>query len=514
MPSDFFKILDFNLENFVDAISNDECPPSFVKGMEKVKYLYDYLSHRGIASQKIIVENEYVDGDYLDDFSNYYVKCFYPYQRLCKRLHFFSERFSEEDFLSFILNAGNKENIKRFQDAYNGYIIARPLPQAIIGRTALVPYRFNKEVERYYTCVKDCKANLFGIDLKIKSLEFQEQDTVMSACSTVALWCCLHKTAELFHTPVPTPAMITWQASQIINVDRSVPTQGLILTQMNKAIVSNGLVAEIKELTPDLPLLPLLYGYLKAELPVILGVDIKDVGLHAITLVGYSLDKQEPKSPYVPDEGIPFIGNRISKLYAHDDQIGPFSRLERKYTRNKKRVITFTSSWKDPKDKLAIITPTVVIVPVYHKIRITYLDVHRWLVQFNLLPIEDKRLAKVLDPTNLGWDLYLTTTNLLKKYQLKHPHQDAEELKKILLISHPRYIWHAILWKGETRLLELFADSTDIPESFPFYYIVWHDPEVKKEILKALDNLESEEILNEILSPKFIEFLRFGPKKK
>ena len=73
----------------------------------------------------------------------------------------------------------------------------------------------------------------------------------------------------------------------------------------------------------------LIYGYLKMGLPVILGVSIDGRGRHAITLTGYSLQKTTALKQEVAGSKncIPMIGLRIDEFYAHDDQIGPFSRL-------------------------------------------------------------------------------------------------------------------------------------------------------------------------------------------
>lgn len=36
-----------------------------------------------LKAATIVVENEYVDHDYLEDFAAYYVRCFPPYERFC-----------------------------------------------------------------------------------------------------------------------------------------------------------------------------------------------------------------------------------------------------------------------------------------------------------------------------------------------------------------------------------------------------------------------------------------------
>ena len=56
----------------------------------KIKpYLARYL--HALGAKTAVIENNYVDHDYLDDYSNYYAKCFDAPPRLCARVHFFSD---------------------------------------------------------------------------------------------------------------------------------------------------------------------------------------------------------------------------------------------------------------------------------------------------------------------------------------------------------------------------------------------------------------------------------------
>src|SRR5690348_17141782 len=59
-----------------------------------------------IGAQTIVAENRYVDGDFLDDFAEYYVRCFESYDRTCVRLHIFDIPFTEEEFTEFLRGMG------------------------------------------------------------------------------------------------------------------------------------------------------------------------------------------------------------------------------------------------------------------------------------------------------------------------------------------------------------------------------------------------------------------------
>ena len=68
--------------------------------------------------------------------------------------------------------------------SYRGFLIVRPLPRSIIGRTCLVNYDKDGGRRHFPTGIP-CEANLFGLPLSITTVPFQEQDTVTAACARV-----------------------------------------------------------------------------------------------------------------------------------------------------------------------------------------------------------------------------------------------------------------------------------------------------------------------------------------
>ena len=196
-PSQPFTIQEFSAGHLYQALSNEYCAADEVAQQERAQYLFGYL--RTLNALTIVTEYEYTDHDYLDDYATYYARCFRSYERRCKRLHFFAAPLSQETFLAALTGNSLSAEEVQLQEVYLGFIVARPLPDAIVGRTILTPPP-NNNGGRHYTCTLDYAANLFGLELKVRSLAFQEQDTVLAACATVALWCCFNKTRELFGT--------------------------------------------------------------------------------------------------------------------------------------------------------------------------------------------------------------------------------------------------------------------------------------------------------------------------
>jgi len=488
MPLPLFVIRKFSRRSLCAALSNEHASDREISTRGIVKYLCGYLNDLKCLS--LVIEPDYTDRDFLDDFAEYYVRCYPPYKRHCKRIHFFKTQISRKLFLRAIRAEPGSEKEKYLTENYLGFAVARPLPQAIIGRTVLKTYESDRG-RRHYTCLKSYSANLFGVKCQVNSLAFQEQDTVVAACATVALWSSFQKTAELFGTPTPTPAEITKAANQAIHLGRPIPSHGLLALQMCRAIRQFGFEPELIDVRDeryrDVSLVSLLYGYLRMGLPVILGVDIERHGRHAITLTGFSLRPDRPLDSDVRNGKAPnsqgarprrpsigLIGSRIDRLFGHDDQIGPFARLEVYPTSGSDPhhwPLYFESDWRIPQTrKKSRLDPVLAIVPVYHKIRLNFVEVLLWITA--LRPALEYLLSKIQEPSE--WDIHLNRSNDLKGFLKGSGLPNTRLLDSLLLEPHPRFVWRAVLSLRGIKLVELWFDATGFGRSFPLHKAIWH----------------------------------------
>ena len=503
-----FQIVDFSDEALYAALSNDRRAVSQVSTSRQVKYLAQYLkSEDGIKAKTIIVEYNYTDGDYLDDVAAYYVRCFSKYERRCKRIHFFDSAIDEAHFLQLVSGESSDEELSSFQDSYIGFIVARPLPEAVIGRTVLRTYEPDNG-RRNYKATRDYTANLFGIPLTIrKSLAYQEQDTVLAACATVALWSSFQKTAELFGNPAPRPATITTNANQFAGESRPFPSRGLQVQQIITAIRAVGLEPEIVQMGPYVPLASLLRAYLKFGLPVILGIDVEDEGLHAVALTGYSLDNSKAINKESKN-AVPMKGLSISKFYAHDDQVGPFARMwvmENSAPKNGEGSVFFEGWTCTDSGKKKRLTPKVVIVPTYDKIRVTFLNVHKWVALLH--QIAD---SVVFPSDELEWDIHLIGNNEIKA--AAKTDFDFEVRKTLLLAQHPRFIWRTRLFVKGLAVMDLLADATDLERSMPIYGVVKTD-KASSALFDVLCEPGLRDPITQLLTEPFFELLVLAKDK-
>ncbi|MCX6343624.1 MAG: hypothetical protein NT018_00955 [Armatimonadetes bacterium] len=472
-------------------------------------YFYEYFGSSGVNAKTILVEHNYIDRDFLEDYSSYYVRCFFDYNSICTRLHFFDEFFTRDNFTKLLRGCRGKRFVEKLRNAYLGFIVVKPLPETIIGRTCLKTYLPDND-RRHFPITRPYKANIFGVKLEIAdTLAFQEQDSVAAACATSALWSTFQGTGRQFQHAIPSPVEITKAAHARFPLDeRELPNFGLRKEQMAHAISSVGLqplhVKINDTISNEYCLQSTIYGYLKGGIPVPLIVMLYDHsaqtkrGLHAVAVTGYSLGKTSPDSYGQSD----FLlrASRIDKLYAHDDGVGPFARMEidtimvnlidpdtgsvmidqstgyplqTDYPRLK-------TSWRNQCGKIGdtYAKPEYLLIPLYHKIRIPYRTAMNVVIgfdEFMKLPIVAQSL-KLFDV--IEWDIYLTEVNKLKREILESPVLSGDYKKAVLLECMPKYVWRATAEMDGKRVLDLILDATDIEQGPLMVRAIEYDPNI------------------------------------
>ncbi|MCK4404241.1 MAG: hypothetical protein KAW02_04050 [candidate division Zixibacteria bacterium] len=499
-----YQVLKFNLQNLRNSFSNQHIPRENLNQFSKLNYLHRYL--RELRCATMVIEHDYVDGDYLDDYTQYYAKCFKPYERFCRRLHFFSAEFNRKQFTSLIEKKIPNNEEERFVKNYLGFAVAKPLPEAIIGRTVLKTYPLDGG-RRNFHGIREYQVNLYGIKFKIDSLAFHEQDTVVGACATSALWSAFQKTCHLFGKEAPTPATITQLGTRHILSSRALPSHGLSVEQICEAVRAVGLEPEVYKVNPSVPVVSLIYAYLRAGLPAILAINVQQRGLHGVTVLGYSIEEGSVRETEVLSgyRMPPLMGLRISKLYAHDDQIGPFARMII-HPGAEQYPVRFKGTWSTLHGQDAWLDPVYVIVPVYHKIRIKFLEVLKWphrLTQF----FQFLGLTSTSGPLRLRWDIFLSTVNELKN-SLRVLMPNSQLLKCINVRSHPRFIWRVRAYHETVPLFEMLVDATDIARSF-FPYLVWFEHLGMRNVIRSqVGRRDWDEAVTRYLSSKFVKLFR------
>jgi hypothetical protein len=278
-----------------------------------------------------------VDRHYLEEYTAYYARSLTPPPAHAARLHIFSDGMGPDEFKAHLIRAasGEQDAVEAaVNERYLGYVTVRPIPSAPIGRTVLSHYGI--EVDRRYDPASTVHiARLCGLALEVPSLPFQQQDQAVGACATTAAWAALSRAARATGSRAPTPYAVTAAATRHVVNDRDLPAVGgLELAQMTTAIRELGFTPYVvKAWRRDsyAEFVFTLKTYLRSGIPAVLylGEEGK-AAYHAVTVAGYKCSAGQPlqiRGPKALEHDV-LITQGLTRLYVHDDCIGPYVKMQ------------------------------------------------------------------------------------------------------------------------------------------------------------------------------------------
>jgi hypothetical protein len=459
------QVLTYSASNLAESLKNKYTSVEVILKKNHYSYLKNYFGHSDINARTIVIEEKYISKDFLHDYAAYYSLCFEEYPKFCKRVHFFNIEFSESDLKEKITQT-NLDN-SEFWKSYLGFIVVKPIPVTILGFTVLKTFSHNEGFNaRNFWGIRDYSIHIFGNNISLKSLAFQEQDSVLAACATTAIWSMLNKASIDFHTILKSPSQITQDASDVsYDGSRLFPNKGLDLLQICQAIFNSGLVSEVKQADIQIMnstrgstrryisnsyLKKILNAYSTIGIPIILVIDVPNensYGLHAITVSGFSMINP---TIGLPQNEISWMSDNLTKFYAHDDQWGPFARIE--FNGLGELITPWTSASTKPT------YTTNIIVPLYPKIRISYEDIEVIVIGLDTI---FSLLFKDQIKFDLTWDIKVDFSENFKS-MIKGSNLGNIEKLKILTKSLPKYLWIVKCYIGENIILILTFDATDV----------------------------------------------------
>ena len=456
------QVLD-NVESFASFLF--ECKPKGISAFDLsqrnvIKHLFDRL--KSFDAKTIVVERDYIDHDFLDDYALYYSRCFEDYERHCVRLHFFDKCYNEDGILDAIENA-DLGTAAVFRSSYIGFVVVRPLPKTIIGRTCLSVRKCCRR-EQFFLAVRKLEPFFFGMRMQIECQPFQEQDTGVAACATSAIWSALNITASLFSHASCTPAHITLLAkSHGHSLYRTFPNhEGLSANEMVHAMRSAGLEVVtvpagmgLRDSLRKNALLGNVYAYVSAGIPVVLvgrlvprnGIPI---GMHAVTVVGYEVSDTSQNEDGSNERRQSAWD--IVELYVNDDQMGPYVSMQVSPPVSK---YDLTTSWTTKDGKQIDFRLEYLLIPIYDKIRVTYEDVWDVLYPFEIT------LRKYLPKVDIKWQIRLVKGNEFKESVRESAVYNKKLKQEVLYENLPKYIWKITAFISGKENVIFAVDATD-----------------------------------------------------
>ena len=440
------------------------------------QYLINYLG--GLGAKSILIEPNYFDRDYLAEFSAFYSTSAYGYKNICQRIHFFSNGTINRELFEKA-TGDDRDSIKTLNGGYLGFCVLRPI-QACFGKTVLKWYP-NKDqnsqriiVKRNYTC------HVAGVELSIEGLAWQQQDTGVGACATIALWSALQSSAfDDFHS-IPTTAEITKLANKTASLGaRTFPSEGLRDFQLYEAIkelklspmVQHGNVLKNPCFTKE-RLMSSIASYIRSGFPVIilgdLMIDSEKQGSHAICCVGFrNLSLPAPSQPVILEDSL----NEI--LYIHDDNIGPNARF--KITEEDQFSILHPEAPNYNADKQKTkyrIIPRTLVVATHNDIRTSPKQLYS--TGFYFISVLYQILSKILNIRMDDFHLSLSTRFIKLTDYIHGELGRLLKSNKSSLSKHRLYLWEKVrpmsahiglvrigLARSSIPLLDVLYDTTD-----------------------------------------------------
>ena len=135
-----------SVNSIVFPFSSQDLKPYF-KDSERGKYLLKYFDD--LKAKTCILEEKYIDKDYMIDYQKFYSRSFELIERFTTRIHFFDKRFSDVQFENGLNGKGEilKSYLEQLKKSYLGCVVVKPemiKDHPLIGRTLLKTYPFKE----------------------------------------------------------------------------------------------------------------------------------------------------------------------------------------------------------------------------------------------------------------------------------------------------------------------------------------------------------------------------------
>jgi hypothetical protein len=223
---------------------------------------------------RALIEWDYIDTDYRDEFAHFYAQTFRALPDRCERVHFWDGRG---------------------EGKYLGYTSLRPILRRPVCRTLLAP---PSDLQKSIACLVETVATPYGFELGVGGFPFISQDYQYGACAHASIW----MIALYHHLRFGNHAR--YHISDIVESARahqddyrSIPPGGLSARQITAILHDlrlDALTYQTGELPEGSSMREIAIRYLNSGLPVLLFTP-----RHTTVLVGYGrqdkpVDAEDP----------------------------------------------------------------------------------------------------------------------------------------------------------------------------------------------------------------------------
>lgn len=444
---------------------------------QQALYLEDYLQHPDAGASSLLIEPDYVDRHFIEEFAAYYATKFHAPLSKCTRIHVFACPLSDPVLEGWVEEASQNSDTRvelerRLSEDYLGFVVVRPLPFAPIGRTVLRPYRSVDGARCYAPAATPHRVHVLGIELRVHALPFQQQDRAVGACATTAVWTALSRTLRADGNRSVTPRDVTEAATRHLVHERAMPAEaGLTEEQIDAAMRAFQYEPHHLSTSKSALFQLCLKCYLSSGIPVLLKVSEQggesDEALpkHAVVLAGYRTEPSTRRLVYRFRETRRLQTEGLEKVYAHDDRLGPYARMVWVAHEDGKmprlRYEPYGARFRELDAEMLV---WQAIVPLYRKLRLTAEDLVR--IACELVPAVT-HFTGVRD--DLLVDLRFSLGGAYLSEMLSSELTRARKLALVRRCRLPRYVGIIRFRAEDGWLLDVVCDTTDIYRETPRY---------------------------------------------
>ena len=276
-----------------------------------------------LGVKTVVIESNYVDSEFLDEFRTHYCASFRCYPTLCKRIHFFNNSFTKKEVPTLNL----------VEQGYLGFSIIRPIGSFCTGRTILISPKHDGNT-MFTLCKARFETNLAGNKLFVDGMPFMQQDTNVGVCAQAAIWMASLYMHQKFNLPHFSPSQITVAA-----------TKSLTIGPIRRGLVPEQILTALREMdyTPvifihydDEVSSRIIYAYAESELPVIMLLQVGKEG-HAVVVGGHDFHyRRHINSSW--ESNIHWV----DRFYIHDDAMSPYAQMLVRGRVGRKRDVSYS----------------------------------------------------------------------------------------------------------------------------------------------------------------------------
>jgi hypothetical protein len=252
--------------------------PLFAGNARKLSMQADHHLKSMPFCKAVILEYPYVDKVYRNSYYRYYASKNNGAYRDCIRLSFLRKELTHEDLRG-------KDVTAALQQEYLGYMVIRPTPPSIVGRSAITPQAKGNQLS---ICLASMSGTLAGVKLSVNAFPHSSQDSETISCAETTIWSLMeyYSTKYPDYRPVLPADIIDVLAAS--TAERQLPSTGLNIAQMAYALKKFGFGPRIYTAAADQPTFQAIVStYIESGIPLVAALKNKNGSIgHASLIIG------------------------------------------------------------------------------------------------------------------------------------------------------------------------------------------------------------------------------------